>query len=132
MAGRLDSACGSGSSGERWAFARLSHELTVVRAGRLEYVERYRVDPRERPVASAWIAGSAGYIGTVLLTGRPVEASVIAGLHEDLTRLPGVRAAADRLENQLCLVRLTAESGAQFRDARERAARALGAIRRAL
>ncbi|OFW23178.1 MAG: hypothetical protein A3H97_11975 [Acidobacteria bacterium RIFCSPLOWO2_02_FULL_65_29] len=129
MAGRVASpvAAGSsdGSSRERWAFAELSHELKVTRADVLEYLERYRIAPREHPVDHVWMAGQACYIGSVLASGRPVEAAAIADVHERLARIAGVRAAADRLDRALCLVRLLGDSGVPFRDARGLAARAL-------
>lgn len=121
MAGRVGSSGldGGAPAGECWAFAELSHELKVVRDGRLEYVERYRIQPGEHSIEATWVAGSARYLGTILLSGRPIEASTIARLHERLSSVLGIRAAADRLEDRLCLVRLAGESGVPFREARD-------------
>lgn len=109
---------GREGSGERWAFEALSHELKVVRDASLEYVERYRLTPQDRRTDRAWVAGDAAYFGTVLSSGRIVEPSAVVALHDELSRLDRVRAAADRLDARLLLVRLMAAGGAMFRDAR--------------
>ena len=135
MAGRVGSRPASvglapafgAADGERWAFTELSHELRVVRAGLLEYLERYRIAPCHHPADRAWIAGASSYVGTVLASGWAVEAPIVTALHEELSRMEGVRAAADRLDRRVCLVRALADSGEIFREARRAAARALAA-----
>lgn len=117
--------------GERWAFAELSHELKISRAESLEYMERYRLTPEGGRPDRAWVAGDACYFGTTVSSGRIVEPARAAELQADLARVDTVRAAADRLHARLLLVRLMAESGARFREARALAARSLAPAGRA-
>ena len=112
---------------EKWTFRALARS-EVMRGDTLEYLERYRISPAERPVDAVWIADQASYVGTILLTGPRVEATTIAGVHDPLASIAGVRAAADRLDGRLCLVRLTGESGVTFRHARSLGARALALV----
>lgn len=114
---------GREGSGERWAFAGLSYDLKVARDTCLEYVERYRLTPGDRQVDRTWMAGDACYFGTVLASGKLVEASSVVTLHEDLSRFESMRAAADRLDTRLLLVRLMATTGTGFHDARALVAR---------
>ena len=109
---------GRHARGERWQFASLAHELAVSRDGALEYLERYRIQPNERAVSRPWVAGDASHLGTTLMTGRQVESGVAERLHRELGRLVGVRAAADRLDDRVLLVRLLSVSGAAFHEAR--------------
>jgi urease accessory protein len=109
---------GRQARGERWNFASLAHELSVSRDGSLEFLERYRIQPSELAVSRPWAAGDASYLGTILITGRPVEPGVAERLHVDLGRLAGVRAAADRLDDRVLLVRLLSTFGPDFHDAR--------------
>ena len=111
---------GRHARGERWRLASLAHELAVSRDGSLEYLERYRIEPRELAVSRPWAAGDASYLGTTLMTGRPIEPRVVERLHLELGRLGGVRAAADRLDDRVLLVRLLSGSGAAFHEARRR------------
>jgi urease accessory protein UreH len=104
--------------GEHWKFASLAHEIAVSRDGCLEYLERYRIEPNELAVTRPWAAGDAAYLGTTLMSGRPIEPGVAERLHVELGRLAGVRAAADRLDDRMLLVRLLGVSGAAFHDAR--------------
>ena len=104
--------------GERWTFALLAHELAVSRDGSLEYLERYRIEPKELAVARPWAAGDASYLGTTLVSGRTIEPGVAERLYSELSRLAGVRAAADRLNDRVLLVRLLGVSGAAFHEAR--------------
>jgi urease accessory protein len=116
---------GRKARGEQWKFATLAHELAVSRAGSLEYLERYRVEPNEEDVSRSWIAGKASYLGTTLMTGRQVDVDAAERLHAELGALDGVRAAVDRLDHRLLLVRLMAVSGPRFHEARVRVGRAL-------
>lgn len=109
---------GREGAGERWAFAGLSYDLKVARNTCLEYVERYRLTPPNQQIDRTWMAGDACYFGTVLASGKVVEASSVVNLHEDLSRFESTRAAADRLDTRLLLVRLMATTGARFHDAR--------------
>ena len=105
---------GRQARGERWTFASLAHELSVSRDGSLDFLERYRIQPGELAVSRPWAAGDASYLSTILLTGRPIEPGVAERLHVELGRLPGVRAAADRLDDRVLLVRLLSTFGPDF------------------
>ena len=109
---------GRQARGERWKFTSLAHEISVSREGSLEYLERYRIQPSERAVSRPWAAGDASYLGTTLMTGRPIEPGAAERLHTELGRLAGVRAAADLLDARLLLVRLLSEFGPGFHEAR--------------
>jgi urease accessory protein len=109
---------GRHARGERWRFASLAHEIVVSRDGSLQYLERYRIQPNELTVSRPWVAGNASYLGTTLMSGRPIEPSLVERLHIELGRLVGVRAGADRLDDRLLLVRLLSESGTAFHEAR--------------
>jgi urease accessory protein len=109
---------GRQARGERWKFASLAHEIAVSRDGSLEYLERYRIQPTEADVSRPWAAGDASYLGTTLMTGRPIEPLVAERLHIELGRLAGVRAAADRLDARVLLVRLLSAFGPAFHEAR--------------
>ena len=111
--------------GERWKFASLAHELALRRGGSLEYLERYRIVPAERPVNHPWIARDACYFGTALVGGPEVDVAAVLRLHEELAALDGVRAAADAVDRRLLVVRMTATAGVPFHEARARVARAL-------
>jgi urease accessory protein len=109
---------GRQARGERWKFASLAHEIAVSRDGSLEYLERYRIQPSEVHVSRPWAAGDASYLGTTLMTGRPIEPGVAERIHIELGRLAGVVAAADRLDDRALLVRLMSASGPAFHEAR--------------
>ena len=109
---------GRQARGERWRFVSLAHEFAVSREGSLEYLERYRIQPHEVDAARPWTAGDASYLGTILMTGRAVEPGVGERLHIELERFTGVRAAADRLDDRLLVVRLLSVSGPPFHAAR--------------
>src|SRR5262249_41656749 len=117
----------------RWKFASLAHEIVVSRDGAREYLERYRIQPNELPGSRPWAAGDASYLGTILMTGRPIERGVAERLHIELGRIAGVQAAVDQLDDRVLLVRLLSASGPAFHEARrctgERSARLLGAAR---
>lgn len=115
---------GRGGSGERWAFKVLEHQLALWRSGRLSYLERYRLAPANDVVTAPWMAASAGYFGTVLVAGRAVTPAV-GGLQQALGRVDGLRAAADVLEPDLAIVRLMADRGAGFHQARRDIRRSL-------
>jgi urease accessory protein UreH len=109
---------GRQAGGERWKFASLAHEIAVARDGRLEYLERYRIQPTDVDVSRPWVAGDATYLGTTLITGRPIDPGVAECIHTELGRLAGVQAAADRLDDRVLLVRLMSASGPAFHEAR--------------
>jgi urease accessory protein len=109
---------GRQARGERWQFASLAHEVAVSRDGFLEYLERYRIEPSELAVSRPWAAGDASYLGTILMTGRSIEPGFAERLHVELGRLPGIQAAADRLDDRVLLVRLVTAFGCAFQAAR--------------
>src|SRR5262249_36148596 len=109
---------GRSARGERWRFASFAHEIAVSRNGSLESLERYRIEPSEGGVSRIWAAGDAAYLGTILMTGRRIAAGAAERLHVEVGRLAGVRAAADRLDDRVLLVRLLGASGPAFHEAR--------------
>lgn len=119
---RWSDACMNGrqARGECWMFAELAHELAIWRAGSLEYLERYRLAPEQGALSRAWVAGGASYFGTVVASGRAVDAGIARRLQAELAALGGVNAAADALDPRLLLVRLMADAGVPFHEARAR------------
>jgi urease accessory protein len=109
---------GRQARGEQWKFASLAHQLAVSRDGALEYLERYRIHPKEVNVARPWAAGDASYLGTILMTGLPMEPGIAERLHIELGLFAGLRAAADLLDDRVLLVRLLSAVGPTFHDAR--------------
>jgi urease accessory protein len=109
---------GRQARGERWKFTSLAHELAVSREGSLEYLERYRIQPNKGDVSRPWVADDASYLGTTLMTGRPIEPGAAERLHIELGRLAGVRAAVDLLDARVLLVRLLSALGPAFHEAR--------------
>jgi len=111
---------GRSARGEQWEFASLAHELVVSRDGSLEYLERYRIQPSDGTVSRTWAAGDASYLGTTLMTGRPIEPGAAEHLHLELAGVAGVWAGADRLSDRVLLVRVLSASGPSFHEARRR------------
>jgi urease accessory protein len=111
---------GRHARGERWKFASLAHEIVLSRDGTREYLERYQIQPNVLAVSRPWAAGNAAYLGTTLMSGRPIEPGVAERLHFEFGRLAGVQAAVDRLDERLLLVRLLSSSGPPFHEARRR------------
>ena len=109
---------GREAKGERWRFARLSHELRLTRAGLLAYLERYRITPAINQLNGRWIANDACYFGTVLAAGHAVSGDAGAQLHQRLAGLPGLKASADSLDRSLVLARLVSGDGHRFHSAR--------------
>ena len=109
---------GREARGERWRFASLAHELRLLIDNQLSYLERYTIEPqRDRP-AAAWRAGETCYFGTVVRLSADVDREAVDAAHRSL-QVPGVHAAADRIELRLMLVRLMAAAGPPFHAARE-------------
>ena len=109
--------------GERWAFEEFGHELALSRGGSLDYLERVRIVPAGQSPAQPWVAADAAYFGTTLVSAGEMDAAVAEGLHQRLAERPGIRAAADVIEPGLLLVRLMANDGPAFHEARELLAR---------
>jgi urease accessory protein len=116
---------GREARGERWRFSRLSHELRLLRAGALEYMERYRIAPGDVIPNQRWTADDACYFGTMLAVSAGIDREVASGIHNDIGRCPHVRASADLLEEELLLIRLASGKGASFHRARALAANRL-------
>ena len=104
--------------GESWQFACVDHELRVVRAGVLAFLERYRITPHDDDARSRWTVGDAGYIGTLVRTGHGDTLAVAESIHRALAVLDSVRGSADVLDGDLLLARIVAEDGIAFRRAR--------------
>ncbi len=115
---------GRHACGERWRFAALAHELKVFRAGTLEYLERYRIEPHDARVTERWAASDTSYLGTAFASGIDVDEGAAERLHAELTAIEGVSAAVERLERRMLLVRLMGQSGPPFHAARARVERA--------
>jgi urease accessory protein len=110
---------GREAKGERWQFAKLAHELRLVRNGKLAYVERYNIVPGDVAPARRWTAADACYFGTVLAVGRAATREAAERVHRELAARKHVRASADFLDEQLLLARLVSQDGTAFRQARE-------------
>jgi urease accessory protein len=111
MAGRI-------ARGEAWQFAHLAHELRLRIGGDLKYLERFRLDPRERWSAEPWIAGNAGYFATAIVKHPEARSNAAGALHQDLQGLSSTHAAVDALEDGLIIVRIAGSNGARFAAAR--------------
>jgi urease accessory protein len=109
---------GREAKGERWLFSRLSHELRLMRAGTLAYMERYCITPVLNPLNRRWIADESCYFGTVLAAGEAIGGEVGAELHQRLALLPRLRASADSLDRSVLLARLVSGDGNAFHSAR--------------
>jgi urease accessory protein len=120
---------GREAKGERWRFSRLSHELRLMRAATLAYVERYRITPAINQLNRRWIAEDACYFGTVLAAGEAISGDAAAQLHQQLAGLAGLKASADLLDHSLVLARLVSGDGNTFHSARTLATEFLKAAR---
>lgn len=122
-------ACMSGRAArdERWAFARLTHELRVRHAGGLAYLERYGIEPDRVMPASRWAAAASQYLGTAFRIGHGDGPEQAETIHRMLQQESGVAAAADVPgEGDLLVVRLASSSGVAFHRARRAVADSFG------
>ncbi len=108
---------GREARGERWRFVRLSHELRLVRAQTLAYMERYTISGDRIP-DQRWSGDTACYFGTVLAVGDQVDENLAASLHQSLTACERLRASADALKEGVLLARLAGDAGVSFHAAR--------------
>jgi urease accessory protein UreH len=104
--------------GERWEFDQVEHELRVRRAGRLIYLERYRIGGG-KPIEHPWVAGDASYFGTVIHLGYGDVPDQGGAIHRALKDKAGLRASADLIERDVLLVRIASGNGIAFHAARE-------------
>ena len=118
MAGRV-------ARGEEWAFTKLAHELRLAAAPPdqsaapiLQYLERYRIAPEERPVTHPWIAAGARYLSTTLIRHAGATSDAAEALHRELELTSGVCGAVDAVEPGLIVARLMAAGGTPFAHAR--------------
>ena len=118
---------GREARGERWQFSRFSHQLRLLRAGRLHYLERYSIEPGDRIPTQRWLASDACYFGTVLATGRSANRELTERLHRELAAVSGSNASADFLDDSLLLARLTSDDGLPFHESRALVARVIRA-----
>lgn len=109
---------GRSAGGERWRLAELDHELRVMRAGALEYIERYRLNPTDPHLRNRWIAGDAAYFGTIVASGPGQTAAAVESVHARLADVHGTRTAVDFLPPHLSIARVTSPNGPAFHAAR--------------
>jgi urease accessory protein len=111
---------GREARGERWAFARLAHQLRLTRGARLEYLERYAIVPADCAVDLPWRGADACYFGSTLSVGPGCSRELAESLQAQLGNIDGVRGAADLVERDVLLVRLMGRAGVPFHEARAR------------
>jgi urease accessory protein len=104
--------------GEAWRFEAVAHELRTTIAGRLEYLERYRIRPHADDPAGVWRAGGANYLGTTIVYGDEATADLAAETQRQLAAVAGVHAGVDCPAHHLCVARLLAAGGPEFSRAR--------------
>jgi urease accessory protein len=109
---------GREARGERWRFTALAHELQIKRQGQLVYLERYALEPRTDAISARWLAETACYFGTVVVSNPIVTRRAAERVHEKLCAIDGLSAAADLVDESLLLARLMATSGPVFHRAR--------------
>jgi urease accessory protein len=118
---------GREAHGERWLFSSIAHQLRIVHAGELTYLERFRIVPRDRSLSQPWIAADAAFFGTMVMVGSGQAAARNAEtLHTLLGGIDGLRGSADALSGSLLIVRLMSPHGVPFRRARALTQEALG------
>jgi urease accessory protein len=121
---------GRHSRGEQWRFSQLAHELQIAREGQLEYIERFHMTPGNGGTARPWIAADAAYFGTTVSSGPQAAAIDVERVHRALAEVAEARAAADRLDESLVLVRLMTTSGIPFHRARALVDRMFGDVQK--
>jgi urease accessory protein len=103
MAGRV-------GRGEIWQFAEFSSETSLRVNGRLLYLDRFRLCPREEPPNKQWMMGNARYLATGLYFDE--HASDFAErLH---LLIPGAGAGTDNPAPGLAVARIAAVHGPEF------------------
>jgi urease accessory protein UreH len=109
---------GRAARGEAWRFASIDHELRLRVGGGLEYLERYCLSPRSRQSSRRWMAGTANYVGTMLVCSELATADRAEEAHSEVASIDGVRAAVDRLTDRLAVGRVASGQGPPFSAAR--------------
>lgn len=75
-------ACGRVARGERWAFAGLKNEVSIVAADGRRLVERYELDGARAGLAQTW-----NYVASFYLVGDAVPAGTWKGLDDALASI---------------------------------------------
>jgi urease accessory protein len=101
MAGRV-------GHGEAWQFEEFCSETLVRVAGRLLYLDRFRLAPREQTPNTPWMLRDSYYLGSGVCVS-PDASELASRLHE---RLP--HAGVDMPEPGLVTVRAAAKTGPEF------------------
>ena len=108
---------GREGSGERWAFRTVAHQLRLRHAGRLAYVERYRLAP-SGSAGDPWLTRGCTYFGTIVRVGFADTLALAETIHGALYEMPHVKGSSDLIDDDLLLVRIAADSGVPFHRAR--------------
>jgi urease accessory protein UreH len=116
MAGRV-------TRGESWRFCELAHELRLTIAGRLSYLERYRLAPGSADPARRWVADRAAYLATLLVQHARADTETAESFHREVCGVPGATAAVDLVEPRLMAGRIAASEGVPFALVRARSRR---------
>lgn len=110
MAGRV-------RRGEAWRFESLGHELALVVAGSLTYLERYTLSPADRPIEHPWAAADARYLATALVYHERATAERAEALQRTVDGA-GAAAGVDLISPNTIAGRIMAGDGAAFSRAR--------------
>jgi urease accessory protein len=105
--------------GETWQFASVDHELRLVAAGALKYLERSRLAPVEGRLPGSWVADDAHYLGTSLVYHDSASSAAAERLHRELTELEGLTAAVDLADSSLLVGRFLSGGGVPFLKGRD-------------
>ena len=113
MSGRVSRA-------EAWRFASLAHELRLRIGGRLKYLERYMLTPRERCLVQRWVASEMHYGATALTYHERATTDTAESLQREVDAIcpESVRFGVDLVDARLLVGRLLASCGAPFSSVR--------------
>jgi urease accessory protein len=118
MAGRI-------GRGETWQFEELSSETSLRVNGRLLYLDRFRLRPKENPPDAEWMMGSARYLATGLFFDEHVRD--FADRMHQLLPIPGV--GIDTPAPGLGVARILAVHGPDFHRYRSAFASVLNSVK---
>ena len=102
------------SRGEAWQFTSLAHELSLAVGGRLAYLERYAIAPRDGAIGRAWIGASCTHFATSLTCHPAVTRETVEQLQARLGATTEVAAAVDLVAPSLAVARIMTANGASF------------------